>query len=275
MLAVLVGTVLCIAARAQGPDPGGVGSVDPRTPTEMPSSSGEDRTTEDVLREMGITIAPAPEEGAPPSAKDWNGDPDGMLVLAIGNDDPEEAARMIEAGAAVDRRDPTTGMTPLMMAQSRAMAALLLQRGADPRATDQLGATPLHHALFAPEAEEIVPLLLKRGVDSNAVAVGDDRETPLLAARELFFEGRDAARAARIVRLLAAAGADVNAQDEIGYTMLTTASVNRKPAMAKLALDLGADPGLRTADGSTALGLARSLDYAEIERMLVEAGARE
>jgi ankyrin repeat protein len=107
------------------------------------------------------------------------------------------------------------------------------------------------------------------------VAAGANGETPLLAARQLFFEGGDPDRAERIVRRLHRAGADVNARDAAGYTALITGAVNAKPNLVRLMLELGANPYVRSADGVTALGWARRLGQREVVEVLERAGVRE
>jgi ankyrin repeat protein len=67
----------------------------------------------------------------------------------------------------------------------------------------------------------------------------------------------------------------VNAADREGYTLLIAAAVNRKPALAKLMLDLGADPSRRSREGRTALGYAQELGAHEIVRLLQAAGVKK
>lgn len=201
--------------------------------------------------------------------------PDETLFLAAGGSDAAEVRGLLDAGANVNARQALTGMTPLMACSTRAIAAILLERGADARARDLLGATALHHAVFAPEAVSLAPLLVSHGADVNAIAEKQNAESPLLAARRLFFEGRDPKRAEAVIRMLVAAGADVNAADDAGYTALATAAVNRKPDMTRLLLSLGADTARRTKDGQTPLAIARELGFMEIAELLIADGAKE
>ena len=108
----------------------------------------------------------------------------------------------------------------------------------------------------------------------DAAARGLDRETPLLTARQLFFEGGDPELGERIIHLLREAGASPDARDGLGYTALITAAVNDKPRLARLMLSLGADPHIQCEDDKTALAWARELGHREIEEILVEHGAR-
>lgn len=236
------------------PDGGGMGDAIKHLP---PGVTGA--TNGEPLK-IARTKPPSPDEG---------------LFLAAGGSDVAEVRGLLDAGANVNARQPLTGMTPLMACSTRAIAAILLERGADPSARDLLGATALHHAVSADEAVSLVPLLISRGADVNAVAEKQNAESPLLAARQLFFEGRDPKRAEAVIRMLVAAGADVNAADDAGYTALATAAVNRKPDMAKLLLSLGADTARRTKDGQTPLALAREFGFMEIAERLIAAGAKE
>lgn len=196
------------------------------------------------------------------------------LLTAISNDDVVEAERLIVQGAPVNARLPKTGMPPIFSVRSPGMLRLLLKFGADPDAADDFGRTALHHMLFEKDAEELLGILLRHGADVNRVATLSDGETPLLAARELFFEGRDQARAEAVMALLLRAGADVNAQDDSGYTLLMTAAVNDKPRLARLALDHGADPSLTCNDGKTPLLRAQEFGHTEIATMISQASAQ-
>ena len=63
-------------------------------------------------------------------------------------DDPEEAAALLAAGADLECRDELDN-TPLVtaaMGGGESVVALLLDRGADPAAVDEMGWTALDHA---------------------------------------------------------------------------------------------------------------------------------
>lgn len=248
----------CSPALGQGNNPAGMGTLDPRQPRRAPKEESS-RTTADVLREAGLKW---PDENQ-------------KLFLAAGGGTLEEVLGLLRAGADVNCIDHASGMTPLMTVRTRAQAAVLLAAGADVNIADGSGQTALHHALFADEAEGIVNLLLACGADVNAIARGQENETLMLAARELFFEGRDGAVAERIMRTLAAEGADLDAQEVMGYTVLITSAVNNKPELTRLMVDLGANVDVRSADGLTALGWARRMGHTEVERVLIQAGAKE
>ncbi|MFH1267695.1 MAG: ankyrin repeat domain-containing protein [Planctomycetota bacterium] len=210
------------------------------------------------------TLTPLAASGAAPGEIE----PRHEWIRAIGSDDPAEVRALLDAGADPNLRVTDDGLTPLMISESAALVRLLLERGADPRQSDDTGATALHHALFVPEALEIIPLLLDHGADVNAVAKGRSSRTPLLAGRILMIESDDPGNGARILRMLAAAGADVNARDDLGYTLLMSAAVNDKPDLARLALELGADPRIKSKDGWTAMEYAVDVGSIDVANLL-------
>jgi ankyrin repeat protein len=225
---------------------------------------------------MGLRMVPSAAGPAKPFGKggEWPRD-DQALFLAAGGGSIEELVSLIRAGANVDYRDPGSGMTPLMTVRTRIQAAVLLAAGADPNLRDREGQTALHHGLFADEAEAIVRLLLAAGADVEVVAKGDGNGTPLLVARSLFYEGRDPLLAERVVQLLLEAGADPDARDGEGYTMLMTAVVKRRAGLVGSLLSLGADPNLRTDAGVSALDMAVREGADDLGALLIRAGGRE
>jgi ankyrin repeat protein len=196
-----------------------------------------------------------------------------QLMLHAGLGDLDEVKQDLARGAEVNYREPVSGLTPLMVTENPDMVALLLRHGADIKATDVDGANVLHHTVLSPQALRLIPLLISNGAEINLVAEGRDGETPLLVARQWFFEGRDRALGTKVLQLLIKNGAQVNAADSMGYTLLMVAAVNRKPDLVKLMLALGADPNLKNREGLSALDYARSLKFAEIEHLLQAAAA--
>lgn len=275
---LLPALLLCIeqmsSCFAQGSNPSGTSIQGPRVTRSDPPSL----TTEDALKEMGLRFGPTdaePSTGFGKSSGFYWPDDDQALYLAAGGGSIEEVLSLIRAGADVNYRDPSSRMTALMTVRTRIQAAVLLAAGADPNLTDDQGQAALHHVLFADEAEAIVRLLLASGADVDAAVPGREKETPLLTARGLFFEGRDPATAERIIILLMTSGANLDAQDDQGHTMLMTAVSKRRITLVRSLINLGADPGLRTVDGVSALDLARRHRFDDIEKLLIRAGARE
>jgi ankyrin repeat protein len=126
------------------------------------------------------------------------------LAEAAALDDPQRIAQLLDAGAPVDGRTPD-GYTPLQLA-----------------------------AFFGGPAA--AALLLERGADPSAVADNPMRIQPLHAA----VSGRHHDIAARLI----AAGVDVNARQQGGYTPLLAAAGNGDAALVRALLDAGADPEL-------------------------------
>ncbi len=132
----------------------------------------------------------------------------------------------------------------------------LLREGAEIDEKDSEGMTALHHAAWEGQAEA-ARLLLREGASVNEKGSLDFHGlgrycTSLHSAT---FKGN-----AEIVGLLLEKGASVNEtcsmSDMDGMTALHIAATTGKAEMAEKLLRHGADPGLRTARGKTALELA-------------------
>ncbi|MDD6088610.1 MAG: ankyrin repeat domain-containing protein [Desulfovibrionaceae bacterium] len=173
---------------------------------------------------------------------------------------------------------------------------LLLEKGADPRAADSLGRTPLRLAAALADAGT-VELLLQNGADPAAADASETlpihgaarRDNPAalrlllhhpqtLSARTA--DGRtplhEAARSgcAENIRLLldAGASADLNARTADGRTPLHEAALYGDPASVRLLIARGSD--IRAADrfGDTPLHLAAEHSFQAVA-MLLEKGA--
>lgn len=123
--------------------------------------------------------------------------------------------------------------------------------------------TGLHRAAHDGDAGAIRHLIAE-GADVNAR--DRRRRTPSIVAA---FRSQDAA-----LKALAEGGADMNAQDEVGYDVVTIAAVAGDAELMSLALDLGNRPDLiHTNWDGTALIAASELGHAEVVRRLVAAGS--
>jgi ankyrin repeat protein len=124
---------------------------------------------------------------------------------------------------------------------------------ADARTTD--GFTPLHLAAFF-GAPRVAALLLERGADPAAVADNPMRVQPLHSAA--------AGRHHDIAVLLVAAGADVDARQQRGYTPLQAAAANGDVELARTLLAAGADPDLANDAGGRPADLAAERGHHEL-----------
>jgi ankyrin repeat protein len=167
----------------------------------------------------------------------------------------ELAELLLRHGAAVDAATET-GETPLLSACRNSLPPefvnYLIARGANPRATTQRGETALILGVNAPE---LVKLFLSLGIDVKARTV--DGESAMSRAYNT-----------ESIRLLAAAGADVNDAGLSGETPLMRVASN-----ADAAIDLlkrGADVHIPNRQGETAISRTTS---AKAIQALLEHGA--
>lgn len=70
------------------------------------------------------------------------------------------------------------------------------------------------------------------------------------------------------VRTQLSAGAEINAQDQVGATALIYAARNGHVAVVAALLAAGADPAVRTSKGSSATDVARRFGHAEVAGLL-------
>ncbi|MDA2935181.1 ankyrin repeat domain-containing protein [Acidobacteria bacterium AH-259-D05] len=181
-----------------------------------------------------------------------------MFAAQAGN--AESARILLAAGADVNEGTPEEG-SPLVLASSNGrekVALLLLEKGADPKATDCYGMTALHWALqegvvamsgghtetdpfwVHPNMPELVKALLARGGDPNARIARDFMPYHVHRfARGAQQEPPQVSQAGATPFLLAAAGADI--------------------AAIRVLVEGGADPKVATFDGTTPLMVAAGM----------------
>ena len=209
------------------------------------------------------------------------------LVVAGERGDPAMLKALLDSGAA---KTQDLGRALVAAAGSGKVEALqlLLEYGADINARDDGGHTVLMAAARS-GSPAMIREILKFHPDVNATSSiscmasagvpADCKELPERDGHTALMEGawrRDSeippegVDRAEVVRLLLAAGADVNARDRLGLTPLALSTFN--PQIVRLLLEAGADPNVRDYRGETALDSASN---DEVKRMLVEHGALE
>lgn len=177
------------------------------------------------------------------------------LMLAY---DEEETRILIEAGANVNLKDDL-GKTALMYAENAEQTKLLLDAGADVNAKDDLGFTAL---MFAQTSEQI-DLLLNAGADITArdYAIG---YTALIWTLLDKFTTEDIKR--QKIAVLLKAGANINEQNNNGYTALMYAD---NVEQTRLLLEFGADVNIKDNNGLTVLDHDQNKNQLEL---LAQAG---
>ncbi len=191
------------------------------------------------------------------------------------------------------------GTTALHWATDRddlAMADLLIRAGANPKAANRYGVTPLYSAALNANAD-MIERLLKAGADANTAL--PEGETALMTAartgkidavRVLLdhganvngkekWKGQSALMLAAhegyadVVKLLAERGANVNERTAIGFSPILFASRQGQVAAIKALVQAGANVDDMLPDGTSALVVAiQGVNY-EAANTLLELGA--
>lgn len=182
------------------------------------------------------------------------------LVLAVYKDHVAVSAELLRRGADVNGR-AETGLTPLMWAQSKQMATLLLDHGASIDERDAQGFTALMSQAGVPDISE---LLVRRGANVNIQT--KDGTTALMCAAD---DGD-----VTLIKLLAEKGVDLNATDSQGETALIHATKSGRISAALALLDCGASPGNEDNTGSTALDYANYYGYSAVTSQIRENAVR-
>jgi uncharacterized protein len=230
------------------------------------------------------------------------------LSEAIKSRDVAQVRSLLAAGADVNEKvrgatDPIySGDYPLNIAAvfgPAEMVSLLLEAGAKLEQPGRDGSYPLHNAVRS-GGREIVALLIQRGAVVDAMDRLGSYGSPLFIfaatagsdieiARMLLAAGADpnlenddgdqplhyAAISGNVElgKLLIAAHVDVNHVDKSGWTPLHTAVDSSKHEFVRLLIAAGADVNLTNQGGLTPLSLVRKDDEAT-RQLLIEAGAK-
>ena len=120
----------------------------------------------------------------------------------------------------------------------------------DIKQCDNYGNNLLHyyiksHKSFKHEAEDLIPILLEKGIDINAAQSKGDQRNPLMMAVIV--------KSLKIVKLLLQHNADLNIQDKYGNTALGISVImyrsEKDAAVLQCLLKNGADPDLKNNAG--------------------------
>ncbi|HEY5920987.1 MAG TPA: ankyrin repeat domain-containing protein [Kofleriaceae bacterium] len=185
------------------------------------------------------------------------------LEDAIREGQAKKLAKLLDAGADVNARSGKYSLITLAVILNQpAILALLLERGADPDATNPIGT-----AARAGRAK-MVDALLAAG--AKPVPIDCERwQTPLLQAA---YSGH-----AGIVKRMLAAGAAIDFVDDYGRSALFLAAMEgpskNHTKTVEILIAAGADVNQRGQGGYTPLGIARRNGRPDVEARLVAAGA--
>ena len=141
---------------------------------------------------------------------------------------------------------------------------MLLDMGVDLFSTTQFGVNVLHLAA-AGGSEDIVRLSLDRGFDVNLRVEGGKRLTPLMFAARM---GHPI-----VVKLLLERGAEVDATDNDGNSILAHAAARGNESVVRILLDNGARTQCTNNKGCTALHHASHNGHAMVIEKLIKYGA--
>jgi uncharacterized protein len=210
--------------------------------------------------------------------------PDRRLVEAAKDGDRGAVTSLIAKHVNVNtpEADGTTAIAWAAHADDLVMADQLIRAGADVKAANRYGITPMYLACMNGSAG-MIERLLKGGADANALTT--EGETALMTA----------ARSGSVdaVKVLLAHGAKVDAREQWrGQTALMWATAERHPDVMKVLIAHGADVNMRSAiqgwerqvtseprekwlplGGFTPLLFAVRQGCVECERILLDAGA--
>ena len=155
---------------------------------------------------------------------------------------------LLDSGALVDARDGR-GWTPLLWAGSLSFGTLRAA-GADVRAQGDDGYTVLHRAALVADTAT-VRALIAEGLDPNARRTVDGLSVLHVT------------RSPETFKALRAAGADIHARSDSGFTVLHRAAASLDAATVETLIAAGLDPNAETSTGLTPLLYAESRETFE------------
>jgi uncharacterized protein len=169
-------------------------------------------------------------------------DPKSAILSALYQNKRDEAVTLADAAEAL------TVWEAAALDRTAPLAAALDRDAASVDAYAPDGHTPLGLSCFF-GAQAAARLLVERGADVNRAAHNEMKVQPLHAAV--------AGRNLETVKVLLAHGAEVNSQQQAGYTPLMGAAAAGRDDIVDLLLARGADPSQTSDEGKTAAIIAR------------------
>ena len=196
---------------------------------------------------------------------------DKELIASAERGDTAAIREWLDRGADIDAQD-AQGRTAIMAAtyaDKPEAVRLLIEAGADIHKQDLMQNNPFLYA-GAEGLLEIVKLLIE--------AKADTRLTNRYGGVAII-PASEKGHVETVRTLLEETDVDVNHVNQLGWTALLEAIIlsdggTKHQQIVRLLLDHGADANLADNEGVTPLQHAKRKGFAEIERMLVDAGAR-
>lgn len=211
-----------------------------------------------IRRERTTIVRFLLQRGADPTAHD-------ALVTAVKQCSVAITRYLLQYGASANCANDSTPVlhSAVKRGRSLAVARVLLENGAEVDATDTQGNTALHIAVSMGERSTMLTftrMLLEAGANPDLPdCVG---ESALHGAIQNVC----------VLHALLKRGADINALDRAGRTVLLVAVSVDRPACVEILLREGADVDIPCHNGLTALGIARDYGLNVIVGLFVKYG---
>ncbi|MBQ9271444.1 MAG: ankyrin repeat domain-containing protein [Alphaproteobacteria bacterium] len=193
-----------------------------------------------------------------------------MFALKYNNPSADIIQTLIKAGADVNAKEGTIGITPLMYAIERCqdlkVMKVLIQAGADVNAKANNGVTPLMYAAHISNNSEIIRELIQAGANVNETEKSTGLTSLMVAASNN--------SSLQVLQTLIHSGADINAKSNEGVTPLMFAAKHTtNPEIINTLLNAGADIKAKGNNGVTPLIFAAFNNNPQVIETLVRTGA--